>query len=84
MSPSCPSLSLVAVIIAEARVVHDHQHAGGSHMGPLGSVRGQGGRAAPAPGASDPRGRHRCRGVGGDGCPVWYVNSWALGWSRET
>ena len=20
----------------------------------------------------------------GDGCPVWYVNSWALGWSRET
>ena len=19
-----------------------------------------------------------------DGCPVWYVNSWALGWSRET
>ena len=20
----------------------------------------------------------------GDGCPLWYVNSWALGWSRET
>ena len=20
----------------------------------------------------------------GDGCPVWYVNSRALGWSRET
>ena len=20
----------------------------------------------------------------GDGCHVWYVNSWALGWSRET
>ena len=20
----------------------------------------------------------------GDGCAVWYVNSWALGWSRET
>ena len=19
----------------------------------------------------------------GDGCPVWYVNSWALGWYRE-
>lgn len=19
----------------------------------------------------------------GDGCPLWYVNSWALGWSRE-
>ena len=21
---------------------------------------------------------------GGDGCPVWYVNSWALGWSRKS
>jgi len=20
----------------------------------------------------------------GDGCPLWYVNAWALGWSRET
>ena len=20
----------------------------------------------------------------GDSCPVWYVNSWALGWSRKT
>ncbi len=20
----------------------------------------------------------------GDGCPVWYVSSWALGWSSET
>ena len=20
----------------------------------------------------------------GEGCPLWYVNSWALGWSRET
>ena len=20
----------------------------------------------------------------GDGCPVWFVNSWALGWSGET
>ena len=20
---------------------------------------------------------------GGDGCPLWYVNSWAMGWSRD-
>ena len=24
------------------------------------------------------------RGKGaGDGCPLWYVNSWAMGWSRD-
>ena len=20
---------------------------------------------------------------GGDGCPLWYANSWAMGWSRD-